>query len=143
MVTNTVPAASQAIKKVENFLYRYESKQVATCPVRDVLHSLTDKWSMLIMMVLGQHHTLRFNEIKIHVTGISQKMLTATLRNLEISGMVDRKMYPQIPPKVEYTITPMGTEFLQHLVVMLDWACKNSDTISRLRKKTKKKELVK
>ena len=143
MVTNTVPAASQAIKKVETFLYNYESKQVATCPVRDVLHSLTDKWSMLVMMVLGQHHTLRFNEVKTHVTGISQKMLTATLRNLEVSGMVDRKMYPQIPPKVEYTITPMGTEFLQHLVVMIDWACKNSDTISRLRKKTKKKELVK
>lgn len=108
------------------------------CPVKDVLHNISDKWSTLVMMVLGQEKTLRFNELKTVVAGISQKMLTVTLKNLERYGLVERRMYPQIPPKVEYTITPLGEEYLQHFVVMLTWACANATTISRSRQKGKK-----
>ncbi len=110
------------------------------CPVKDVLHTLGDKWSVLAMMVLGQYEVLRFNELKNAITGISQKMLTVTLKNLESHGLLVRKMYAQIPPKVEYTITPMGHEFLQHLVVMLDWACTNVDKINSTRKKKQKED---
>lgn len=105
------------------------------CPVRDVLHQLTDKWSMLVVMELGRESTLRFNELKGRITGISQKMLTVTMKKLETNGLVHRKVYPQIPPKVEYTITPLGLEFLHHLNVLLEWACSNSKKIVRTREK--------
>jgi DNA-binding HxlR family transcriptional regulator len=91
------------------------------------------------MMVLGQEKTLRFNELKTAIVGISQKMLTVTLKNLERYGFIERKMYPQIPPKVEYTITPMGEEYLQHFVVMLTWACNNLGHIAAAQKKIKRK----
>ncbi len=133
MVTNTVPTALQAKKKVEKILDRRSAKTPQLCPVRDVLHTLTDKWSMLAMMVLGKHTTLRFNKLKTEVGGISQKMLTVTMKKLEKNRLVIRKVYPQIPPKVEYTITPMGLEFLRHLTVLLDWACANSKKISQCR----------
>ena len=87
------------------------------------------------MLSLGHHKMLRFNELKNNIEGISQKMLTVTVRTLEQHGLIVRKVYAQIPPKVEYTITELGQEFLQHLVVMLDWACINMETISRLKKK--------
>ena len=133
METNRVPTASQAKKKVEKILEGL-SPTMQICPVRDVLHTLTDKWSMFVMMVLGKHTTLRFNELKTEVGGISQKMLTVTMKKLEKNGLVTRKVYPQIPPKVEYTMTQMGLEFLQHLTIMLDWACANSKKIGRCRK---------
>ena len=138
MDTIKAPAALQPMKKVEKFLATMpQSGQFNICPVKDVLHTLTDKWSILIMMSLGRDKTLRFNELKSQIAGISQKMLTVALKNLEASGMVNRKVYPQIPPKVEYSITPVGDEFLQHLVVMLRWACENANTIGRLRKRKK------
>ena len=87
------------------------------------------------MLSLGHHKMLRFNELKNNIEGISQKMLTVTVRTLEQHGLIVRKVYAQIPPKVEYTITEIGQEFLQHLIVMLDWACINMETISRVKKK--------
>jgi DNA-binding HxlR family transcriptional regulator len=134
METNRVPTASQAKKKVEKILDGWSVKAPQICPVRDVLHEVTDKWSMLAIMVLGKHTTLRFNELKTEIRGVSQKMLTVTMKKLEKNGLVTRKVYPQIPPKVEYTITPMGMEFLQNLTVMLDWACVNSKKIGQYRK---------
>lgn len=131
METNTVPTALQAKKKVEKILGATPRKLPKICPVRDVLHELTDKWSMLAVMVLGTHGTLRFNELKTNIEGISQKMLTVTMKKLERNRLVVRKVYPQIPPKVEYTLTPMGLEFMQHLTVMLDWACANSKKIGQ------------
>lgn len=95
----------------------------------------------MVMLHLGQSRVLRFNELKNNINGISQKMLTVTLRTLESHGLIVRTIYPQIPPKVEYTITEMGQEFLQHLVVMLDWACVNMDAISRMKKKKMREEL--
>ena len=84
---------------------------------------------------------MRFNELKTNIAGISQKMLTVTVRTLEQHGLIERKVYAQIPPKVEYTITELGQEFLQHLVVMLDWACLNMETISRIKKKKMRDEM--
>ncbi|HEU4470425.1 MAG TPA: helix-turn-helix domain-containing protein [Flavisolibacter sp.] len=110
------------------------------CPVKDVLHNVSDKWSMLVMMRLGQEKTLRFNELKTAVSGISQKMLTVTLKELERYGLIERKMYAQIPPKVEYTITPVGEGYLQHLVVMLTWACNNLGGIAAAQKKTDRRK---
>ena len=140
MDTIKVPTALQSQKKISEVLSGMSAKCKMPCPVKDVLHHTSDKWSTLVMMVLGQEKTLRFNELKTAISGISQKMLTVTLKNLERYGFIERKMFPQIPPKVEYTITPMGEEYLQHFVVMLTWACNNLGHISAAQKKADKRK---
>lgn len=92
------------------------------CPVKDVLNRVGDKWSMLTVIMLSDHGTLRFNELHQLIADISQKMLTVTLKMLEADGLVSRKLYPQIPPKVEYTLTPLGESLVAPLMVLYDWA---------------------
>jgi DNA-binding HxlR family transcriptional regulator len=107
----------------------------ANCPVRQVLDRIGDKWSTLIILILGENGVMRFNAIGESIGDISQKMLTATLRNLEADGLVSRTMYPEIPPRVEYALTELGQSLLP-LIRQLDvWAEKNFQTISRNRKK--------
>jgi len=92
------------------------------CPVKDVLNRVGDKWSMLTVIMLSDHGTLRFNELHQLIDGISQKMLTVTLKTLEADGLLSRKMYPQIPPKVEYTLTELGKSLVPPLMHLYDWA---------------------
>lgn len=140
MDTIKVPTALQGKKKISEVLSGMSARCKMPCPVKDVLHNTTDKWSTLVIMVLGQEKTLRFNELKTAISGISQKMLTVTLKSLERYGLISRKMYPQIPPKVEYTITPMGEEYLQHFVVMLTWACNNLGHIAAVQKRADRRK---
>jgi DNA-binding HxlR family transcriptional regulator len=135
METITAFTGVETHKKISEILLAMPTSNYPICPIKDILHTVGDKWSVSVMVMLGNYKTMRFNEIKNSIGTISQKMLTATLRDLESFGLVHREIYPQIPPKVEYTITPMGEEFLRHLVVMLDWACVNVDEIAKNRKK--------
>ncbi|MCU0345479.1 MAG: helix-turn-helix transcriptional regulator [Saprospiraceae bacterium] len=105
----------------------------AECPIRNVLSRLGDKWSMLVLLLLNDGETLRFNQIS-HVLGdISQKMLTTTLRSLEADGLVNRKMYPEIPPRVEYTLTERGQSLIPVLRQLVDWAVENTEGIKTSR----------
>ena len=140
METIKAATALQTQKKISEILNYTPATQNYLCPVKDVLHVLADKWSVFAMMLLGYHRTLRFNEMKKGIQGISQKMLTVTLKTLESHGLITRKMYPQIPPKVEYSITPLGEEFLQHLVVVLNWACVNNESLARNKKKKERQD---
>lgn len=79
----------------------------ANCPTRLVLNRIADKWTVLVMSSLEQG-TKRFSTLQREIGGISQKMLTQTLRGLERDGLVHRTIYPTVPPKVEYTLTPLG-----------------------------------
>jgi len=99
------------------------------CPVRNVLDRLSDKWTTLVVLVLGQYGTLRFNEIRKHISDVSEKMLTVSLRKLEADGLIARKVYPVIPPKVEYELTALGTNFLPVINSISDWAFQNMDQI--------------
>src|ERR1700691_1865281 len=81
--------------------------QSATCPTRQVIGRIGDKWTLLVLYALGEG-TLRFSQLRSEVEGISQKMLTQTLRALERDGIVHRHVYATIPPKVEYSLTPLG-----------------------------------
>lgn len=92
--------------------------------VNDVISLVGDKWSVLIIMQLGSG-TMRFSDIKRAVAGISQKMLTVTLRGLERDGYVSRTVHPVIPPKVEYALTPLGRELLVPLRALGEWALLN------------------
>lgn len=91
------------------------------CQMRNILSRLCNKWSVLVLNALKENHIMRFNELEKYISDISPKMLTSTLRILEEDGLVLRNVYPQSPPKVEYSITPKGEIFFEKLVVFLDW----------------------
>lgn len=92
------------------------------CHARDVLARIGDMWSVYVIHVLGDAKTLRFNELRKEVDGISQRMLTVTLRGLERDGLVSRTVYPEVPPRVEYALTPLGVTLRQHVRALVAWA---------------------
>lgn len=79
----------------------------AECPTRQVLNRIADKWTLLVVMCLGDQ-TLRFSKLRRQVEGVTQKMLTQTLRGLERDGLVSRRVFPTVPVTVDYTLTPLG-----------------------------------
>ena len=93
----------------------------ANCSTRQVLDVIADKWSTLIVGLLA-HQTLRFTELHRHIGGISQKMLTQTLRNLERDGLVQRIVYAQVPPRVEYALTPLGQTLCESITAIITWS---------------------
>ncbi|MDR6561306.1 MULTISPECIES: helix-turn-helix domain-containing protein [unclassified Arcicella] len=109
----------------------------ANCPVRNVLDRFGDKWSILILIVLGQNGTMRFNEINKTIGDISQKMLTVTLRTLEADGLISRQVFPEIPPKVEYQLTHLGFSLVPHINNLATWANEHIVEIKSSREKFK------
>jgi len=105
------------------------------CPITDVLDRVSDKWSIHAIIMLGRSEKLRFNELMKGIHGISQRMLTVTLRSLEEDGLVTRKVYAQIPPKVEYQLTDLGRSLLWQLMKLSQWATENMGQIFESRKK--------
>lgn len=95
-----------------------------------VLARIGDKWTVLVVILLADG-PLRFNELRRRIDGISQRMLTFTVRGLERDGVVTRTVYPTIPPKVEYALTPLGLSLLAALRHLLDWTVANIDDIER------------
>jgi DNA-binding HxlR family transcriptional regulator len=93
----------------------------AGCRAREVLDRVGDKWSMYVISLLGRG-TQRFSELRRGIDGISPRMLTVTLRTLERDGLVSRAVYPVVPPRVEYTLTPMGETLLQTVNSLVQWA---------------------
>lgn len=113
---------------------KMRSKLNEVCPVRSVLDGIGGKWSILILDVLGERGTLRFNEISKALGDISQKMLTSTLRSLEADGIISREMYAEIPPRVEYQLTDLGKDLLPNIQNLIVWGHKNIEMIQRNRK---------
>lgn len=91
------------------------------CPTREVLDRVGDKWSVLIIVLLGQR-THRFSELNRSIEGISQRMLTLTVRALERDGLVNRTVYASVPPRVDYELTELGRSLLDPLNALTAWA---------------------
>src|SRR5271166_3369983 len=89
----------------------------AGCPSRELLARIADKWTALVIRCLAGR-TMRYNELQREVAGISQKMLTQTLRALEEDGLIMRKVYPVIPPMVEYSLTPLGRTLVRPVLAI-------------------------
>jgi DNA-binding HxlR family transcriptional regulator len=100
--------------------------------VSEILARVGDKWSVLIVMMLGEGPR-RFNELKRLVGGISQRMLTLTLRGLERDGLVTRTIFPTIPPRVDYELTDLGRSLRQPVAALGLWAIENKATIRKAR----------
>jgi DNA-binding HxlR family transcriptional regulator len=92
-----------------------------TCPGRNILAHVTGRWGTLVMAALKVHGTLRFSQLRDRIDGISEKMLSQTLRELEGDGLVRRISLPVVPPHVEYDLTPLGIGVAQHLEALVDW----------------------
>lgn len=103
------------------------------CHARDVLARVGDTWLVYIIHVLGDARTLRFNELRRQVDGISQRMLTVTLRGLERDGLVSRTVYPEVPPRVEYALTPLGGTLRQLIRGLVAWAGAHLDEVDSAR----------
>jgi DNA-binding HxlR family transcriptional regulator len=104
----------------------------AACKARMVLDRLGDKWSLAVIHQLGTE-TRRFTELLRATTGISQRMLTATLRGLERDGMVRRTVHPVVPPHVDYELTELGLTLLGTVCTLMSWAVEHSDQIDAAR----------
>jgi DNA-binding HxlR family transcriptional regulator len=100
--------------------------------IGDVLARVGDKWSVLVVTRLGDG-PVRFNELKRAIGGISQRMLTLTLRGLERDGLVTRTVLPTVPPRVDYALTPLGRDLLQPVSALGAWAIRNQAKIARAR----------
>ena len=103
------------------------------CPVRNVLNRVGHKWSMLVLFTLESTPTIRFKELQRNIPDISQKMLTTTLKTLEADGLIIRKAYPEIPPRVEYELTSRGKSLLPLIDNLLSCASTNMDGIMQSR----------
>jgi DNA-binding HxlR family transcriptional regulator len=106
--------------------------ELAACPVGKVFRRLGDKWSMLLVILLGGRPH-RYNELHRSIEGISQRMLTHTLRGLETDGLVRREVHPTVPPSVEYSLTPLGRTLLEPLSTLADWAVHHEAEIDAAR----------
>ena len=102
------------------------------CPIRNVVAQIGDKWSLLILFALVDGAD-RFNSLKSRVVGISQRMLTQTLRDLEREGYVSRTVYAEVPVKVEYELTDMGRDLVKPLYQLVSWADSHQSEIQRSR----------
>lgn len=107
------------------------------CPIRNVLARICDKWSMLVIFMLEkrQAEPLRFNALRKMIPDISQKMLTSTLRTLEEDGLILRQVYAEVPPRVEYSLTPRAQSLIPIVDNLVDWAADNMAAILKDREK--------
>ena len=100
---------------------KFTTMYAGQCPSREALDRIGDKWASLIIGLLDDG-TMRFSDLQRAIGGITQKMLTQTLRSLERDGLVKRTVYPEVPPRVEYELTESGIAFKQALGVLGDWS---------------------
>lgn len=99
------------------------------CPVRNVLSRVGDKWSMLVLFTLEGQPSIRFKELQRSIPDISQKILTATLKMLEADGLINREAFPEVPPRVEYSLTEKGKSLLPLIDALISWATDNMEDI--------------
>ncbi len=109
---------------------------IEICPVRNVIARFGNKWALLVILILHENKVLRFNELNRLIPDMSSRVLSGTLRTLEADGLVDRKVYPEVPPRVEYSLTELGSSLVPFIAQLTEWAQKNMELIVKHRKKS-------
>lgn len=107
---------------------------VEICPIRNVVARFGNKWSFLLIMLLSENGTTRFNQLKKLIPDISTKVLSSTLSVLEADGLVSRTVYAEVPPRVEYALTPTGQSLVPLLLQLTEWAQSHMQSILKHRK---------
>ena len=130
LVTVTENQKIATAKKIKKMFGHINPKSPPEfCPIRDVMALASDKWSILIILYLGFYPVLRFNEIKKKVYGISSKVLSERLKMLETDGYLSRKLYAEVPIRVEYSLTDFGHSYLEKLLDLTEWMQQYSDRV--------------
>lgn len=106
---------------------------IEICPVRNVIARFGNKWALLVVLVLSEHDKVRFSELCLFIPDISTRVLSGTLKTLEADALVERKMYPSVPPKVEYRLTKMGQSLVPMICQLTEWAQENMKEIVKHR----------
>ena len=109
--------------------------------VREILDRVGDKWSVLVIALLGEKGQ-RFSELRRSIEGISQRMLTLTLRQLERDGLVSRTVHATVPPRVDYALTPLGESVLEPLTALMCWAQQHGTDIAEARRRYEEDQAV-
>lgn len=123
------------MNKMENEKSMKNFADIDACPIRNVISRFSGKWAILVMCVLAEEEAVRFNRLGKAIPDVSPKVLTDTLKVLEADGLVNRKVYAEVPPRVEYSLTALGKSLMPHLQGLIGWALTNFDTIIRHREK--------
>jgi DNA-binding HxlR family transcriptional regulator len=127
-----MPTARQFTRRNIDVTKAHAGDHVRCLAVREVLKLVGDKWSVLIVGMLGKG-SLRFSELKRRIEGISQRMLTLTLRGLERDGLLTRTVTPSIPPRVDYELTTMGMTLLDPVLALAKWSERHRESIQAAR----------
>ena len=114
---------------------------IEICPVRNVIARFGNKWALLVVLVLSENHNCRFNSLTRLIPDISARVLSSTLKTLEADGLVARKVYSEVPPKVEYSLTETGESLVPIILELTAWAQKNMKSIIRHRKEFESSEV--
>lgn len=107
---------------------------IEMCPVRNVIARFGNKWALLTLLIIGEQKVVRFNELSRLIPDVSSRVLSSTLRTLEADGLVDRKVYAEVPPKVEYRLTEVGESLLPLIQQLTEWAQTNMKRVMTHRK---------
>ena len=118
------------MSKLENKENLEKYSALSECPVRNVLARFSGKWSVLVLCVLGENESTRFNAIAKVIPDISSKVLTETLKNLERDKLIVRKVYAEVPPRVEYSLTKLGQSLMPLLGALIEWSLEHFEDIS-------------
>lgn len=108
---------------------------VELCPIRNVVARFGNKWSLLVVLILSEREATRFSELCRSIPDISSRVLSATLRTLEADGLVSRRVYPVVPPRVEYSLTEIGRSLVPLIHRLTEWAQTNMKAILEHRRK--------
>lgn len=109
---------------------------IEICPIRNVIARFGNKWALLVLLVISENEPIRYNELGRKIPDISSRVLSATLRTLEADGLVNRKLYNEIPARVEYSLTDVGHSLIPIILNLTEWAQNNLKTIIEHRKKS-------
>lgn len=110
------------------------SSIIEMCPVRNVIARFGTKWALLTLLIIGEQGVVRFNELNRLIPDVSSRVLSSTLRTLEADGLIDRKVYAVVPPKVEYRLTEVGKSLLPIIQQLTEWAQTNMKKVLTRRK---------
>lgn len=127
-------ADAPMLQRDDTALRSFAECKRAAIPMAEVLSRIGSKWTVYVIMALTSG-PMRFSELKRHIEGVSQKMLTSTLRDLEEDGFITRKVTPIIPPRVDYELTEMGLELRKPLAAIAEWARNNSERVMTARER--------
>ena len=109
---------------------------IEICPVRNVVARFGNKWALLVILVLSENEPIRYNELGRKIPDISSRVLSNTLRILEADGLVNRRLYQEVPPRVEYSLTETGRSLVPIIIKLTEWAQNNMKTIIEHRSKS-------